>query len=111
LLGKEWRWRLLCASLGWKNPRAHAVAVKFPIALQGAGATWDMDVEQEDALCVDGYCSMPNYLLLFQSKGPPGIKGEKGDTGSPGMQVMVDTIPFICYQDLPIFPSNYFKKD
>lgn len=26
--------------------------------------------------------------FYFNSKGPPGIKGEKGDTGSPGVQVM-----------------------
>lgn len=44
--------------------------------------------------------------FYFNSKGPPGIKGEKGDTGSPGVQVMADTILFNYLKKLPIFSIN-----
>lgn len=51
--------------LGWQNPCAHAVAANYPGALQGAGTTWDMHVEQQDALCLEGFCHTPNRVLLF----------------------------------------------
>lgn len=51
--------------LGWQNPCAHAVAVNYPGTLQGAGTTWDKDVEQQDALCLKGFCHTANCVLLF----------------------------------------------
>lgn len=38
--------------LGWQNPYAHAVAVNYPGTLQGAGTTWVMHVELQDARCL-----------------------------------------------------------
>lgn len=63
--------------LGWQDPCAHAVAVNYPGALQGAGTTWAMDVEQQDALCLKGFCHTPTVCFCFNPRGHQELKERK----------------------------------
>lgn len=56
---------MLCACLGRQNPHIHAGAVNYSVTPQRAGVGWDVDVKQQDVVCLKGCCNVLNYVLLL----------------------------------------------